>query len=52
LAERIRGISATFGQTGATTTTLSPGETTAWAAIIRAFTPALVTASRSVPIGV
>ena len=40
-----------FGQTGAITTTLSPGLTTAWVASIRALTPELVIASRSTPMG-
>ncbi len=51
-APMIRGISTTLGQTGVTTATLSPGSITAWAASIRALTPALVTASRSTAMGV
>ncbi len=51
-APRMRGISATFGQTGVTTATLSHGSMSAWAAIIRALTPELVTARRSGLIGV
>ena len=49
--DRILGISGTLGQIGPPTTTRSPGETTSWAASIRALTPALVMARRFSAIG-
>ena len=42
---------AMFGQIGATMTRLSPGSISAWATIIRAVMPELVTATRSIATG-
>ncbi len=46
-APRIAGCAGRFGQTGSTTTTSSPAPTSACIAIISAFTPDDVTATRS-----